>query len=57
VPRWLSDLIELAVGVACLAGGWFSWAHRGMSFRMAAVVLVLAGLTASANAIASLVGT
>jgi hypothetical protein len=55
VPRWLSDLIELAVGVACLAGGWFCWSHRGVTFRMVAVVLVVAGLAASANVVASLV--
>jgi hypothetical protein len=51
VGRTLTDLVELAVGLACLAGAAAAW-RRGL--RVAAVVLAVAGAAASAHAVVSL---
>ena len=45
--------IELLVGIACVALAWPCWRRGGAVFRVVAVVLALAGLTAIANAIVS----
>jgi len=48
----MSDAIELTVGIACLAIAWVAW-PRGGTFRLVAVVMLLAGLAAVGNAVRS----
>ena len=48
--------IEALVGTACIAMGWACWTRGTTLFRVVAVVLVVAGLVAIANAIVSLPG-
>jgi hypothetical protein len=54
VPQLLVDLIELAVGVACVAGGVAAWAGRGL--RGVAVALTGAGALANGHALLSITG-
>ena len=49
----LSNVVELAVGVACLLAGGGLWPRAGV--RWAAVLLVIAGLAASIHAVAAIV--
>ena len=49
----LSNVVELAVGVACLLAGGGLWRRPGV--RWAAVVLVIAGLAAAIHAVAAMV--
>jgi hypothetical protein len=51
VPQIVIDLIELAVGLACLAGAVAAW-RRGL--RLAGIVLAIAGMAAAGHAILSL---
>ncbi len=50
VARTLTNLIEIAVGLACLAGAALAWPRR---LRVVAAVLALAGVTAVAHAAVS----
>ena len=50
--RLAIDLIELAVGVACLAGAVAAWRRSGL--RWAAVALAVAGGAAVGHAILSI---
>jgi hypothetical protein len=52
VARALTDLTELAVGLACLVGAVVAW-RRGL--RWVAVPLAAAGVAALGHALASLV--
>jgi hypothetical protein len=51
MPRIATDLIELAVGLACVAGAIAAW-RRGLT--LAGVVLAIAGVTAAGHAMLSL---
>jgi hypothetical protein len=51
VTRTLTDLIELAVGLACLIGAVGAW-RRGL--RVLGVLLAVAGAAAVAHALVSL---
>lgn len=49
----LSNAVELAVGVACLVAGGGLWRRGGA--RWAAVLLVIAGVTATVHAVVGIV--
>jgi hypothetical protein len=49
----LSNVVELAVGVACLFAGGGLWRSPGV--RWAAVLLVIAGLAAAIHAVVAMV--
>jgi len=49
----LSNIVELAVGVACLLAGGGLWRSPGV--RWVAIVLVVAGLAAAVHAVAAMV--
>jgi hypothetical protein len=44
-------MIELLVGLACLAFAWPCWKRGGGSFRLLAACLALAGAVAVVNAV------
>ena len=48
MPRTLSALIELSVGLACVAGAWIAWRVPGL--RWFAVMAAVAGLAAVGHA-------
>ncbi|HEY7659313.1 MAG TPA: hypothetical protein VIC58_01805 [Actinomycetota bacterium] len=48
----LTDLVELAVGIGCLAGAAAAWRVRRL--RWLAVVLAIAGMLAAIHAIVAL---
>ena len=50
----ITAVIELLVGIACLAFAWPSWHRGGVSFRVLAAVLALAGAVAVVNAVVTL---
>jgi hypothetical protein len=49
----LSNVVELAVGVACLLAGRGLWRRPGV--RWASVLLVIAGLAAAIHAVVAMV--
>jgi len=51
VPQIVTDLIELAVGLGCLAGVPAAW-RRGM--RWLAALFAVAGVAASVHAVSSM---
>jgi len=48
-PDEISNVIELAVGVACLLAGWGVWRKPGL--RWVGALLILAGLAALVHAV------
>jgi hypothetical protein len=52
VPDLLTDLIEAAVGTACLIGAWIAWFRLGR--RPPAVVVAVLGVAAVGHAVWSL---
>jgi hypothetical protein len=51
----VTAVIELLVGLACIAIAWPCWRQGAVLFHAIAVVLAVAGLTAVVNAIVTLV--
>jgi peptidoglycan/LPS O-acetylase OafA/YrhL len=50
----ITNVVELAVGLGCLAAGVGAWRRRPL--RWVAVLLLVAGLAAVAHAVASMAG-
>lgn len=48
----LTSIVELGVGIGCVAGGVVSW--RGPRLRLLAAILVVAGTVACIHAIVAL---
>jgi hypothetical protein len=53
MPAWLTSIIELVVGLVCLAAAWGAW--RRLHSTIAAVLFALAGLAAAGHAVWMLV--
>jgi hypothetical protein len=49
VPQWLTNTIELAVGVVCLGGSAVAW--RRHELRLFAVVFAVPGIAALGHAV------
>ena len=49
MPVWLTSVIELVVGLACLGAAW--WTGRTLSSRSVAAILAIAGLAAAGHAV------
>jgi hypothetical protein len=52
---WVTAVIELLVGAACIAIALPCWRQGSPLFRIIAVVLAVAGITAVINAVVTLV--
>jgi len=52
-PDWISNIIELAVGMACLLAGGGMWRKPGL--RWVGVLVIVAGLAAVIHAVWALV--
>lgn len=48
MPVWLTSVIELVVGLVCLAAAWGAWSR--LRSLPTALLFVLAGVTASGHA-------
>lgn len=49
MPAWLTSVIELVVGLVCLAAAWWVW--RRLASRTTAGLFALAGFAAAGHAV------